>query len=60
VLVEEKLKSKVEGLLGSESKAENTAKMWIGLLEILLKFLGGDVSMADTRAATRNGRALVA
>jgi len=44
-LVEEKLKSKVEGLVGSESKAENIAKMWIGLFEILQKFPGGDVSM---------------
>jgi len=44
-LVEEKLKSKVEGLVGSASKAENTAKMWIGLFEILQKFPGGDVSM---------------
>jgi DNA-binding beta-propeller fold protein YncE len=44
-LVEDKLKSKVEGLVGSASKAENTAKMWIGLFEILQKFPGGDVSM---------------
>ena len=44
-LVEDMLKSKVEGLVGSASKAENTAKMWIGLFEILQKFPGGDVSM---------------
>src|SRR6266567_4694307 len=44
-LVEAKLKSKVEGLAGSGSKAENIAKMWIGLFETLQEFPGGDVSM---------------
>jgi streptogramin lyase len=43
--VEEKLKSKIEGLVDSESKADGIAKMWIALYEILQKFPGGDVSM---------------
>jgi streptogramin lyase len=44
-LIEEKLKSKVEGLAGSESKADENAKLWIGLFEILQEFPGGDVSL---------------
>jgi streptogramin lyase len=43
--IEAKLKSKVEGLVDSESKADTIAKMWIGLFEILQEFPGGDVSM---------------
>jgi hypothetical protein len=45
-LIEEKLKSKVEGFFeGSAEKAEATAKMWIDLYELLVKYPGGDVSM---------------
>jgi sugar lactone lactonase YvrE len=45
-LIEEKLKSKVEGYFESPAeKAEATARMWIGLFEILQRFPGGDVSM---------------
>jgi len=44
-LVEAKLKSKVEDLVSPESKADEIAKLWIGLFEILQEFPGGDVSM---------------
>jgi streptogramin lyase len=45
-LVENILKSKVESLVeSSASKADASAKMWIGLYEILVKYPGGDVSM---------------
>ena len=45
-LIEEKLKSRVEGLFeGSAAKAEATTKMWIDLFELLEKYPGGDVSM---------------
>jgi DNA-binding beta-propeller fold protein YncE len=45
-LVEEKLKSKVEGLVEDPaSKADAAAKMWIELFELLVKYPGGDVSM---------------
>ncbi len=44
-LVENMLKSKVESRLGSASKADDAAKMWIGLYELLVKYPGGDVSM---------------
>lgn len=45
-LIEEKLKSNIEGFFESpEAKAEATAKMWIGLYELLMKYPGGDVSM---------------
>jgi len=45
-LIEEKLKSKAEGFFeDSAAKAEATAKMWIGLFEILVKYPGGDVSL---------------
>jgi len=44
-LIEEKLESKVEELASPESKADENAKLWIGLFEILQKFPGGDVSM---------------
>jgi hypothetical protein len=44
-LFETVLKSKVESRLGSASKADDAAKMWIGLYELLVKYPGGDVSM---------------
>jgi len=45
-LVEEKLKSKAEGLVeDSAAKADAAAKMWIDLFELLVKYPGGDVSM---------------
>src|SRR5208282_6072353 len=46
-LVEEKLKSKLESDFGSESKAEESAKLWISLFELLVKYPGGDVSMVQ-------------
>jgi streptogramin lyase len=44
-LVEAKLKSTIESRLGSSSKAEDEAKLWIGLFDLLEKFPGGSVSM---------------
>jgi len=44
-LIEEKLESKVDDLASPESKADENAKLWIGLFEILQEFPGGDVSM---------------
>jgi streptogramin lyase len=45
-LVEEVVKSKAEGLVeGPAAKADATAKMWIDLFELLVKYPGGDVSM---------------
>lgn len=45
-LVENALKSKLENLLGgSAAKADDAAKMWIGLFNLLVQFPGGDVSM---------------
>src|SRR5208282_2391661 len=44
-LIENALKSKVESRLGSASKAEDAAKTWIGLFDLLVKYPGGDVSM---------------
>jgi DNA-binding beta-propeller fold protein YncE len=44
-LVWNALKSKVEGLGSSASKADDDAKKWIGLYELLAKYPGGDVSM---------------
>jgi hypothetical protein len=46
-LVENMLKSKLENLVGSASKADEAAKMWIGLYELLIKYPGGDVSMVQ-------------
>ena len=46
-LVEEKLKSRLESDFGSESKAVQSAKLWIGLFELLVKYPGGDVSMVQ-------------
>ncbi len=40
-----KLKGKAESLTGSESKADEEAKQWIDLFEILDEYPGGDVSM---------------
>jgi streptogramin lyase len=46
--IEEKLKSKVEGLFESAaSKADAQTKMWIGLYDLLVKYPGGDVSMVQ-------------
>ena len=45
-LVENVLKSKLESLEGSASKAA-AAKMWIGLYDLLVKYPGGDVSMVQ-------------
>jgi hypothetical protein len=44
-LVENALTSKLESRLGTASKADHAAKMWIGLYELLVKYPGGDVSM---------------
>jgi streptogramin lyase len=44
-LVENMLKSKLERIEGSASKADDAARMWIGLYELLVKYPGGDVSM---------------
>jgi hypothetical protein len=47
-LVEKMLKSKLESLGGSPSKADTEsqkAQMWIGLFEMATKYPGGDVSM---------------
>ena len=45
-LIEEKLKSKVEGFFEDPAeKAEATAKTWIDLYELLMEYPGGDVSM---------------
>jgi streptogramin lyase len=44
-LVESKLKSKVEGLESSASKADRAIKMWIDLFNLLIEYPGGDVSM---------------
>ncbi len=44
-MIAKALKSKIESLGGSASKAGATAKMWIGLYETVVKYPGGDVSM---------------
>src|SRR5208283_3585095 len=44
-LVKNALKSKLESLAGSGSKAEDQAQMWVELFEIVSKYPGGDVSM---------------
>jgi hypothetical protein len=45
-LIFDKLKSKIEDVVeGPEAKADDDAKMWIGLFELLVKYPGGDVSM---------------
>ena len=45
-LVEDKLKSKVENLVeGSASKVDAQIQMWINLVDLLVKYPGGDVSM---------------
>src|SRR5271166_1638942 len=44
-LVKDRLKSNLESLEGSASKADAAAKMWIGLYELMIKYLGGDVCM---------------
>jgi streptogramin lyase len=45
-LVEEKLKSKVEGFFeDATARADAAARMWIDLFELLVKYPGGDVSM---------------
>ncbi len=44
-LITKVLKSKLEGLGGSASNADATAKMWIELYETAVKYPGGDVSM---------------
>jgi streptogramin lyase len=49
-LVEKMLKSKLENLGGSPSKADaesQKAQMWIGLFEMATKYPGGDVSMVQ-------------
>jgi streptogramin lyase len=43
--IEEKIKSKIENLEDPASKADEAAKLWIGLYELLIKYPGGDVSM---------------
>jgi hypothetical protein len=42
--IEEKIKSKIEGLEDPVSKADEAVKLWIGLYELLIKYRG-DVSM---------------
>jgi hypothetical protein len=49
-LFETVLKSKIESRLGSASKADEAAKMWIGLYQLLVKYPGGDVSMVGPMA----------
>jgi len=44
-LVRNLLRTKLEEHFGSASKADDEAKMWIGLYDILNRFPGGDVSM---------------
>jgi hypothetical protein len=44
-LIKAKLESKLEGLSGSESKAEAEAQEWIDLFDVLSEHPGGDVSM---------------
>ena len=44
-LIKAKLESKVEGLVGSTSKADEEATAWISLFEVLSAYPGGDVSM---------------
>jgi hypothetical protein len=44
-LVKNMLKSKLESLGGSASKADDQAQMWVELFEIVSKYPGGDVSM---------------
>src|SRR5271169_3242498 len=45
-LVEDKLKSKVESLVeGSASKDDAQTQMWIALVDLLVKYPGGNVSM---------------
>jgi streptogramin lyase len=45
-LVEEKLKSKVDSLVeSSASKGDAQIQMWINLVDLLVKYPGGDVSM---------------
>jgi len=44
-LLTTKLESKVGDVLSPESKAEEDAKEWIGLFDILTEYPGGDVSM---------------
>ena len=44
-LVEDKLKSTVEGFSGSESEAERAAQTWIDIYELAVKYPGGTVSM---------------
>ena len=49
-LAEKMLKSKVEGHVGSASKADTEsqkAQMWIELFEMVSKYPGGDVSMVQ-------------
>jgi streptogramin lyase len=44
--IEEKLKSKAEGLFeSSASKTDAQVKMWIDLYDLMIKYPGGDVSM---------------
>ncbi|MGO9789750.1 MAG: hypothetical protein ACLP8S_09725 [Solirubrobacteraceae bacterium] len=44
-LVKNVLKSKLESLVGSASKADDEAQMWVDLFELAAKYPGGDVSM---------------
>ena len=43
--IENKLQSRVEDLFGSASEADQTAKLWIGLFNLLQEFPGGDMTM---------------
>ncbi|MCC9608827.1 hypothetical protein LOC68_08315 [Blastopirellula sp. JC732] len=44
-LIQAKLKAAIESRIGTESKADQEAKEWINLYEILQRFPGGDVSL---------------
>jgi streptogramin lyase len=44
-LIEEKLKSKVKSVVDPASKVDAQIQMWINLVDLLVKYPGGDVSM---------------
>ena len=52
-LFENAIESKLESRFGSASSADDAAKMWIGLFDLLTKYPGGDVSMVQADGTVR-------
>jgi streptogramin lyase len=50
-LIRNVVRSKLEAHFGSASKADDEAKMWIGLYDMMNRFPGGDVSMVQADGA---------